>query len=187
MSQKMKHLIVAIAVFTVFCTATRAEAQGVAASFDQLSVLVGPGDTITVVDAKGSETKGQIGKLSRDSLMLLTASGPRALSEADVSLIRQRRGDSLKNGAIIGAVAATAYVLTAIALLGDSDGGDIIVSTAITSTVLIAGMGAAAGAGIDALIKGNHVIYRKPSSGSRISVSPLLGRNRGGVAVTLRF
>ena len=45
--------------------------------------------------------------------------------------MRQRRGDSLTNGAIIGAVAGTAYFLTGLALLGDSDGGDVIVSTAV--------------------------------------------------------
>ena len=45
--------------------------------------------------------------------------------------IRQRRGDSLKIGAIIGAVAGTAYFLTMMALLGDGDGGEVIVSRAV--------------------------------------------------------
>jgi hypothetical protein len=46
----------------------------------------------------------------------------------------------LKNGAIIGAVAGAAYFVTLAALLGDTDGGEVIVSTAIAGVVLFAGM-----------------------------------------------
>jgi hypothetical protein len=64
-----------------------------------------------------------------------------------VAPIRQRRDDSVKNGAIIGAATGAAYFLTAMALLRDSDGGDVIMHTAVAGGVLFAGMGAAAGAG----------------------------------------
>jgi hypothetical protein len=57
--------------------------------------------------------------------------GTRALGEFDVAKIRQRRDDSLKNGAIIGAVAGAAYFLTVVALLADSDGGERIAGTAV--------------------------------------------------------
>jgi hypothetical protein len=69
--------------------------------------------------------------LSRDALTLVAEAGPQVLGESDVAQIRQRRGDSLKNGAIIGAAAGTAYFLTAAALLGDSDGGEVIVGAAV--------------------------------------------------------
>jgi hypothetical protein len=184
----MRALTIGGAVFVLLCAGgTRVEAQGVASSFDQLGVLVQPGDTINVVDVTGKEAEGRIAKLSRDTLALLTEAGPRQFDEVEVATIRQRRGDSLMNGAIIGAVAGTAYALTALALLKDSDGGDVIVGSAIAGTVLFAGMGAAAGAGIDALITRRHVIYKKPAGENRVSVSPLFGRGRRGAAVTVKF
>lgn len=182
------NLKIAGAVLLLFCAgATRADAQGVASSFDELAGLVQTGDTITVVDASGAETKGRIWKVSRDALILGTSTGPRQLGQADVTLISQRRDDSLKNGAIIGAVATTAFYVTMGMLLQDSDGGDVIVSSAIVGGVLFAGIGAAAGLGIDALITRRQVIYQKPARRSSVSVSPLFGRGRRGAAVTVRF
>jgi hypothetical protein len=93
----------------------------------------------------------------------------------------------LTNEAIIGAVAGTAYFLTMVALLGDSDGGEVIVSTAVARGVLLAGMGAAAGVGIDALITRRQVIYQKPAGETRVSVSPLFGHGRRGAVVTVKF
>ena len=184
----MKHLTIGVVVCLLLgAGGTRVEAQGVAASFDQLAVLVKPGDKITVIDATGGETKGRIGKLSRDALILMTSAGPLQLGEVDVARITQRRDDSLKNGAIIGAVAGTAYFITAMALLSDSDGGDVIIPTAIAGYVMVAGMGAAAGVGIDALISRREVIFQKPGAGSKVSVSPMFGHGRRGAAVTVTF
>jgi hypothetical protein len=182
------NLTMAGAVCLFLCAdATRVEAQGVASSFDQLGVLVQPGDKITVVDVTGRETEGRIWKVSRDALNLGTSAGPRQLAEVDVAMISQRRDDSWKNGAIIGAVAATAYYVTLGALLRDSDGGEVIVSSAIAGGVLFAGMGAAAGLGIDALITRRQVIYQKSPGGNSVSVSPLLGHRRRGAAITVKF
>ena len=84
-------------------------------------------------------------------------------------------------------MAGAAYFVTAVALLHDSDGGDVIVGTAIAGGVLFAGMGAAAGVGIDALIARRQVILQKPGGGSSVSVSPLLGHGRRGAAVSVTF
>jgi hypothetical protein len=188
----VKALTIGGAVFLLLCAGgTRVEAQGVASSFDQLAVLVKPGDKISVVDVTGREAEGRIGTLSRDALTLVTEAGPRVLGEGDVAQIRQRRDDSLKNGAIIGAAAGTAYYLTAYlimaSLLGDSDGGEVIVGPAVAGGVLFAGMGAAAGVGIDTLITRRQVIYQKPGGGSSVSVSPLFRHGRRGAAVSVKF
>jgi hypothetical protein len=178
--------MIGVIVFLLLCAAgPRVEAQEVASSFDQLAVLVKPGDTITVVDLTETETKGRIGKLSRDALILVTSAGPRQLGETDVATISQRRGDSLRNGAIIGAVAGTAYFVTMATLLRDADGGEVIIPTAIAGGVLFAGLGAAAGVGIDALIARRQVIYQKSASRSRVSVSPMFGQRRWGAVVTV--
>jgi hypothetical protein len=183
------NLTMAGAAFLLLCAGpTRVEAQDVASSFDQLSVLVKPGDKVTVVDGTGNKTDGRIGALSRERLTLVTPAGPREFGEVDVAMIRQRRDDSLKNGAIIGAVAGTAYYITLAAIFSRySDGGDMIVSTAVIGGVMFAGLGAAAGVGIDALITRRQVIYRKAPGEKTVSVSPLLGHGRRGAAVTVRF
>jgi hypothetical protein len=184
----VKHLTIDGVVFLLLCAGgTSVDAQEVASSFDQLAVLVKPGDKITVVDVTGRETRGRIGKLSRDVLILVTSAGPRQLGEVDVATISQCRGDSLKNGAIIGAAAGTAYFATAAALLVGSDDGEVIIPTAIAGGVFFAGMGAAAGVGIDALISRRQVIYQKPAGRSRVSVSPMFGHGRRGAAVTVKF
>jgi hypothetical protein len=184
----VKHLMIGGVVCLFLCAgAMPVEAQEVASSFDQLAVLVKPGDKITVVDATGKEAKGRIEKLSRDTLILATSAGPRQFGEVEVTTISQRRGDSLKNGAIIGAVAGTASFVTVGMLLRDSDGGDVIISTVVAGGVLFAGMGAAAGIGIDALISRRQVIYQKPTGRSRVSVSPVFGHGRRGAAVTVQF
>jgi hypothetical protein len=185
----MKPLTIGGAVFLLLCAGgTRVEAQGVASSFDQLGVLVKPGDTITVVDVTGREAAGRIGKLSRDALILVTEAGLRQFGEAEVAKIRQRRGDSLQNGAIIGAAAGAGYGLAVLALLASTDdGGGPIPIGVVTGMVVFTGIGAAAGAGIDALITRRQVIYEKPGGGGQVSISPLFLHGRRGVAVSVKF
>ena len=177
------------AVFLLLCAGTtRVDAQGVASSFDQLSVLVKPGDKISIVDMTGREAEGRIGKLSRDELTLVTKAGARQLGQRDVAQIRQRRSDSLQNGAIIGAAAGAGYSLGMLALVASmADGGGPIPIGVVTGMVVFTGMGAAAGAGTDALITRRQVIYEKPGGGGTVSISPLFLDGRRGVAVSVKF
>jgi hypothetical protein len=184
----MKRLMLGGAVCLCLCgVAGPGEAQTVASSFEQLAVLVKPGDKITIVDRAGTEANGRVAGLSGDTLTLAMPAGPRYLGEVDVAEIRQRRDDSLKNGAIIGAVAGTAYYVSMAVLLSDSDGGDVIIGTALAGGVLFAGMGAAAGLGIDALITHKRVIYRRSGRETRIRISPLIGGGWRGAAVAFEF
>jgi len=183
----VKRLMIGVACLLLCAGETSVGAQEIASSFEQLAVLVKPGDKVTLVDVTGRETKGRIGTLSPDALILLASAGSRQLAEGDVAAITRRHDDSLKNGAVIGAVAGTAYYVTAAALLAGTDDGDVIIATAIAGGVLFAGLGAAAGVGIDALISGRQVIYQKPAGRRNGSVSPAFGHGRRGAAVTVRF
>jgi hypothetical protein len=146
----MKTLIIGGLVWLLLCAGgNRVEAQEVASSFEQLVVLVKPGDKIA-----------------------------RRLAEVDVATIRQRRGDSLMNGAIIGAVAGTAYFATIAAILSDTEGGDVIIPTVVAGVAVCGGMGAAAGVGIDALITRRQVIFEGSAGQTRVSVLPRLGQKR---------
>jgi hypothetical protein len=49
------------------------------------------------------------------------------------------------------------------------------------------GLGAGVGAGLDALMLSNQIIYYKPSNSARLTVSPVVTRERKGVLLSVRF
>jgi hypothetical protein len=80
--------------------APAAGAQELAGSFDQLRVLVKPGDRITVAEPDGRVTTGRISDVSASSLALLVDGSRREFREPDVDTIR-RRGDDTGAGMVI--------------------------------------------------------------------------------------
>jgi len=165
--------------------AQTATAQGLAGSFEQLQVLVKPGDTVTVVDGTGVETKGKIAELSQSTLALLTEGTRRELSENDVRAIKQLRTDSLANGALYGAVGGAAFATTALVIFADEGW---YASEVVTVLGVYAAIGTGIGVCVDAVIRRQHLIYqRQPASGQQIRVAPWLTGQRKGVLVTLRF
>ncbi len=160
-------------------TASLAEAQR-ASSFMQLPLLVGPGDTVTVTDRTGREMKGTIAALSPSTLALLADGIRHDLTDADVAFIRQRRPDSLADGArrgfivgvLIGAVGASA-----------SGAGGFIPVAALGQGIMGLGVGVA----VDAMISSRKTIYDGPRPARRLAVSPLLSREGRGVLLSVGF
>ena len=111
----------------------------------------------------------------------------RDLKEGEIRTIRQRRPDSLANGTKWGlAIGAGAGFAAAIALA--SGDGNAYAPLIIGATLIYGGLGAGVGAGMDALVRGNQVIYFKPGSTSaRVTVSPLVTREQKGVRVSFGF
>ncbi len=166
---------------------SRSQAQTIATSFLQLQVLVGRGDTITVRDPGGIDTTGKIDSLSPASLILLTETGPRELRESDVASIRQRRGDPLRNGAVIGLISGAGVAAALAALSGAmSDGDTLTVGDVAAFVGVYSGLGAAIGVGVDALIVSRQVIYEKPRTGS-FTIAPLMAPGRCGATISLAF
>ena len=119
--------------------------------------------------------------MSRDELTLVTKAGVRQLGERDVAKIRQRRSDSLEERGHHRRCRGTGYGLAVLALLASTDdGGGPIPIGVVTGMVVFTGIGAAAGAGIDALITRRQVIYEKPGGGGQVSISPLFLDGRRG-------
>jgi hypothetical protein len=168
-----------------FLTSLNAQTQS-AQSFDQLQVLVKPGDKVYVRDLAGNVSKGKILGLSSTSLDLLTKSGARELAEADILEIKQWRGDSLVNGAVIGATAGGLIgLLPIIAMCSEVRN---CAGPAAVGIALSAGIGAGIGVGFDALIPHKQTIYNGSSRAlNRFKVSPVLGQSRKGVAVGFSF
>lgn len=161
----------------------QASAQQVS-SFEQLQLLVRPGDTIVVVGTDGKSAKGKIESLSATSLRLAAKGSIREFTQTDAVEIKQRRGDSLANGAWIGAAIGGAPLGVAAAISCRGDCRFVAAAVAIYT-----GIGAAIGVGVDAMITHNQTIYRPPvrAALSRIRVAPLLAGDRKGVAINVSF
>jgi hypothetical protein len=164
-----------------------AEAQGIAATFQELRLLVRPGDTVMVTDTAGREVRGRIAELSPPALTLTIDGARRDLMEADVATIRHRRGDPLGNGALWGFGIGAGLVAIGVALACDGCGGEEA-GYILLGAALYGGMGAGIGVGVDALITRPHVIYeRRPVSGARLGISPILTAGRKGALVSFGF
>jgi len=168
----------------VIVTAPMVEAQVLASSFNQLQVLVKPGDTVSVTDGTGAEARGTIGALSPSSLEMVIEGNRRIFAENDVRTIRQRRGDSLKNGAWWGfGIMAGLVLLSEVAEPSDYDAGAVALGVLASG-----GFGAAIGVGVDAMVRSNEVIYSRPGGLSwRPTLSPLIVRGQKGALVSLGF
>ncbi len=108
--------------------------------------------TMYVLDRAGREIEGTLVRLTDSAIVVRTKTGPRTFTPAEVSLI-ERKGDSLKNGAIIGAIFG--------AVSGATIGGDCsnCPGTHVAMALVGAGIWAAIGAGIDALIPGRTWVW----------------------------
>jgi hypothetical protein len=158
-------------------------------SFQQLQLIVKPGDKIDVIGVDGIRTRGKIESLTPASLRLSTKGGFRDFAQKDALEIKQKRSDSLANGALIGAVTGGGIMsAAAIALCsgGECYGEGRQVAGAI---VEYTGIGAAIGVGIDAIFKHHQTIYKQPAQNAlrNIDVAPLLTSGRKGAAVRFSF
>lgn len=180
----MRH-VARIAALIILAAAT-AEAQELAGTFDQLRVLVKPGDTLTVVDDSGRRVEGKVSSLSASALSLTVSGAPRQFLSTEVDTIEKRGPDSLKNGALIGlAIGGGIGAAGMIALAATADNPAAMAAVGI---LMYGGIGAGIGTGVDALIEGRRVIYaRSGSAGNTLTVAPMLGGSRKGVRVSLRF
>ena len=184
MRQRKSMTLVVAGLSLLFTTPLCAQTLP-AQSFEQLQVLVKPGDSIYFRDSTGATSKAKILGLSPSSLQVMTKSGIRDLFEADVSEIKQWRNDSLANGALIGLAGGAAVGI--IGAVAYCSGGERCSGVA-PAIMGWSALGAGIGVGIDALIPHKLTIY---SGGGRIShhleFGPVLGPSRKGVAVRFSF
>ena len=174
------------------CAPAAARAQQPVASFDQLDTRLKVGDTIWVTDAQHREVKGTLRELSARSLRLDVRGVTETVTAAGVSTIRTRAKDSLRNGALWGALIGFASGAALRAVLPHCAGQDDCVHGA-AATVLLGVMGGAAGAGIgvavDAATPGPMLtIYQAPSGTSgRLAIAPFASPRGRGVRVAIGF
>ena len=178
---------IVLAVINLLLAFALAAAQEPVRDFTLLNTRLVPGDTIWVTDAQGREVKGRIAALGADAITL-EGGGSRTFASPDVTTIYVRRGDSLGNGALIGlGVGGLGIGLACVAGTDDQDQG-----WCLMAAVVYAGIGAAIGVGIDAMIPGKKLVaYRAPgltgSSATRLSLAPFVTPRSKGVTVSFAF
>jgi hypothetical protein len=127
--------------------------------------------TVFVLDRFGAETEGSLVSLSDTVVVVRTRTSERTIALTDVVRI-QRKGDSLKNGAIIGALNGGA---TGLALVADcSPDPSCGPGTRLAAFLTGAGIWAAIGAGVDALSQRRTLIW-----------TPSAAAGRGGLTIAL--
>ena len=184
----MKSFICRLALVALFLGHSgTTSGQELAGSFDQLRVLVKAGDTIRVTDRTSREVRGSVIDVSASSLALATNGSQRTFLERDIASIRQRRPDSLSNGAKWGfVVGAGLGLLAGITIASEYEGSS---GTALIPMLglVYGGIGAGAGAGIDAMHSSERAIYVRRSAASKMSLRPFLTADRTGVLASLAF
>ena len=187
--------VVAASITMPSLSAAQEPPEAPATAFHQLPLLVNLGDRITVTDDTGRELQGELIDLSPSALSVLVddktacANGWRCiahtrydLQETDITGITQRHPDSLKDGALWGLMSGAALISVHMLNLGlGFEPLDLPVIGAY------GGIGAAIGAIVDSTRVGWRVVYDTRGSSRRVSVAPLLSRDRTGVAVSLGF
>jgi hypothetical protein len=173
----------AAALLAILLSAAHAEAQELAGTFDQLRVLVKAGDRIRVVETSGADIRGTIADIGSASLTIVSDGTRRDLGERDIATIHQRRSDSLANGALWGfGIGAGLGLYGGIALSG-ADGSSAAIIPVIT--LAYGGIGAGVGAGLDAMLSAERVIYARRTTSARVSPIVSYRKRTIGLSVSL--
>lgn len=168
--------------------ASIAHAQDIPTSFDQLRVVVKPGDTVTVTGSSGGVMQGRILDLSSATLGLQVDGQRRDFSPNDVRTISQQRHASLATGAKWGFGIGTGFGLLSLAAATAGDRcGYGCVPLILIGSAFYGGMGAGIGVGVAATMVRTHVIFAQPDPFVKLSVSPMVGHDRKGLMLTARW
>jgi hypothetical protein len=161
------------------------------------SGLQGIRPSIIVIDEAGKETRGRLLRFDPESLTMMTAAGLEStFARRDVTRVYER-GDSLKNGMMIGLATGAAIGIAAgvsgtdcggfFERVRSCTGGEKARLGAIGGAVFGA-LGLGVGAGIDALMTGRRLVYETPRpSGPTISIAPLTANSMMRLSLTVAW
>jgi hypothetical protein len=175
---------VAVAMLIVACLSAAASAQTPvdASDFERLRNRVEAGDTIVVTDSASRQSAGVLTALSESTVTLKLRGVERSIPMPDVREIAIK-GDSVRNGALIGAGIAVGLT----ASIGASWCADYACSRPVVDTLAVSAITAALFGGVGALIDkahaGHTVVFRGRQT--QTFIRPLLGEHRLGLNLTL--
>jgi hypothetical protein len=154
-------------------------------SFGDLQSALTAGDVVSVTDDGGRQTRGTVTSVGT-SLRVAADGVDREFLPQQVREIR-RRGDSLRNGLLIGLIsggAAGAVMGWGVGTIFEAEGSDPA-GPFIALLAVGLGAGAGIGVGLDAAITGSTVVYRRQAR--TVSVAPMIGPRSRGVRVGVAF
>jgi len=166
-----------------------AEAQEASHSWPGLAQSGLSGLKVYVLEDSGKETSGRLLSLTPDSMDLLVDGTQRHFEAAYVRRI-QKQGDSLRNGALIGALVGLGMGVLGAIMSDCSEAAENCPGTRTALVLISTGVSAAIGTGIDALIVGRTVLYEATNGPLKIGVetsSLSAHRRQAGVRLSLRW
>lgn len=171
-----------MSTFLLLGCAAAAGAQP-ATGFAAVVPRVSAGDRLGIVDGAGATMWGRLVRITPADVEIVDASGhARAFAAGEIRRI-ERRGDSLRNGVVLGAFIGGALggaIAGSMDLMGNSGG----LGTFMRGAAVIGGVGGTVGLALDAVHVGRSTIYdaAPPStSGGQAGVSG------PGVQISLRW
>lgn len=165
---KMRHLALLVVALLVV-SPDRVCAQEAVDRWSQMNATAGA--TVHVLLDEGTEVSGRLLRLDPASLVLLVEGSEHRFEQAHVRRV-VRRGDSLRNGALIGAGVGAVIGLfaTRLADCPAPDRGGPCPGTRAAGFALAVGAYSAIGVGIDAIVVGRTTVYEstaRPSGATR--------------------
>ena len=159
---------------------------------DRIRQRVKEGQKVRITDDQGREWHGRIGTLAPDNLTVVTHDRQRTDLPYETILRIDRPHDSLANGALIGLASGAAFGLSlVIAEEHDCEPGyfycsDPTAGAYIAAPLVLGGLGAAIGVGIDALIRKDSNLFQR-TGGARVTLAPAVGPRLRAVMVSVRW
>jgi len=179
------NMLKRLAVLFLFSASTGSavSAQTPRGAEPNLETTLIPGMTVWITDSGGEEKEMQIVSVSGGVVTTTSGGNIQRLRASDVMRVRVRHADRVINGALIGAGVAVASGLILCRMTEPwrncrDDVGPML---------RIGAVGAAAGIGIDALIRGRRTIYPAAQKSTRLHAAPIVARHAAGLQVSLSF
>src|SRR5262245_38289832 len=122
--------------------------------------------------------KGRMVEASPDQIVLNLKGGPQPIPASRILRV-QRKHNGVLLGALVGAGAGVSLALVADAYARNEGGSSAAAALPIA-------FGAALGIGIDALVSSNRTVYQR-NANQRLTLNPVVDRNRWGARVAWRF
>ena len=162
----------------------RAAAQSQPAPADAtLPSVTGNTPIVWVVTTDGQERKGRLVSFTPERLILQVDKANQTIRTAEIA--RVDTTDALSNGvaygAISGGLVGGLFLATLIGSCDDCGGGEAV-AAGVVGVGIYTLIGAGLGAFFDHLVDGRRPIYTRTAP-SHVSVSPILGSHRKGIAL----
>jgi hypothetical protein len=169
-----------LALLPVVC---QSQTPNAAASFGDMPDKVKAGQVVIVIDEAGRETRGKVAEVSGSSLVILTRDPNRQWANraefAPASVREVKRTGPIWDGALIGFGIGVVPGLFVEDCTGCMSKGAV--------ALMLGGIGAGIGLGIDAAFGPKQVYLAPGTRRAEVLLAPLIGRNRHGASVALRF